>query len=1000
MVRYWNSGATKALGYDQATMLGSPLRAIVPPEQRPAHDRSFEAAVRRGSTVLAGRSIDLPALHADGRIRLIELRISHVAEPSSGFVGVFRDVTELRQQEAEERAAAERERDLVREAFELSRLDAGDAKDFVARVVDRVARMLDAAVEVRGGKGAADHAAGAKVVLEVPIRALDSLYGSLTIERDRPLTPAEQRFVEDVSSTLAHGFARAERARLEVRAQSLLAAVSDGLIAHDAAGRVTFVNGHAAELTGWAESEALGLRVEEVIVLARFGDRSRLVTRAGDLVEVNVEWSSWVDDEGKAGGLIALRDVTALERAERRQQRLAAGLGVAAQLTRSLLLGEGVDAALGQALAAIGSAMLAERVIFVDGEPRWRWGSDAPSEGGLDECLLESSALQAHLAPGAPWIVSDLHELSHDEAEALRQRGLETFVVVPIPDANGAKQRYFAVENPRADSWQELVGALVLIVDALVGRERRDHDHEVLESSRDLLVEVNRRQDALIELAARLGRVSDRDEAREVVESVVRATLRAQSVTLVDDRDGERWLAEVGSLDAERTQSAVFVAGAGSERADGGKVVAVPLLGRAGALGYLRITLPKEAEAAVTLGAWCEQAASLVAAHLEDLDAEKALEELAERLEGEVERRTAALDATQRRWARLFEQAPVALVMVEPGGMIRDANSRADALFHRSLRGGNIHDFVDPAVRPHHERWVREQRARGGPMSAAPVEVRRADGTSFHGEVHLVPMAVDEEPVVLAGIIDVTAAVDARGLIERSLREKETLLKEIHHRVKNNLQIIASLLNLQAANAGDGAKELWQESVHRVRSMALVHEHLYGDASHEHLDLASYLKRLVDGVRAASTPRRFELELESVPVALDVATPIGLVANELVTNAIKYGEPVEGDGWEVNVRLVLYDAGFRLVVETRGPGIDRPLQELSRGRTLGVRLVLALVQQLRGQVRVEGSAIVVEIPHQLESTTSDDAPDEAPKGASGEGAQSGSPTRVGQEESR
>ncbi len=236
-----------------------------------------------------------------------------------------------------------------------------------------------------------------------------------------------------------------------------------------------------------------------------------------------------------------------------------------------------------------------------------------------------------------------------------------------------------------------------------------------------------------------------------------------------------------------------------------------------------------------------------------------------------------------------------------------------------------------------------------------------------------------------------TALQDARRLtkmIEGSLREKETLLKEIHHRVKNNLQIIASLLNLQASNAGEDVRGLWQESVNRVRSMALVHEHLYGGTSHEHLDLASYLKRLVYSVQAASTQRRFELQLESIPVTLDVATPIGLIANELVTNAIKHGQAAEGGDWEVRVRLESYDAGFRLVVETRGPALDKSLEELSRGRTLGVRLVLALTRQLRGQVRAEDCAIVVEIPQQLQNHTSD------------ESAQSESPTRGGNFDAR
>lgn len=185
-----------------------------------------------------------------------------------------------------------------------------------------------------------------------------------------------------------------------------------------------------------------------------------------------------------------------------------------------------------------------------------------------------------------------------------------------------------------------------------------------------------------------------------------------------------------------------------------------------------------------------------------------------------------------------------------------------------------------------------------------------------------------------------------------SLEEKEVLLKEIHHRVKNNLQTISSLHSLQMRKFGEsGARDLFREMEQRVHSMALVHEQLYQSDNLARLDYAQYMRHLVQNLLRSyqGTDGRVSVEVEAdgIQLPLDTAIPLGLILNELVSNALKHGFP-EGRRGRVSVRLCSLEHD-RSILTVRDDGVGlAPGVDYRNPSSLGLRLVLNLTRQLDG----------------------------------------------------
>ncbi len=237
---------------------------------------------------------------------------------------------------------------------------------------------------------------------------------------------------------------------------------------------------------------------------------------------------------------------------------------------------------------------------------------------------------------------------------------------------------------------------------------------------------------------------------------------------------------------------------------------------------------------------------------------------------------------------------------------------------------------------------------------------------NFNGEEYIYD--TDIVPIIENGraeraitvLRDITAEKKAEERVNTALREKEVLLREIHHRVKNNLQVMTSLLSLQADYIQDPyTLTLFYEAQSRMRSMALIHEELYQSRDLARIDYQEYVEKLTTNlVQVFSKNPNIEivLDLADVFFGVDAAIPCGLIINELVTNALKYAFPHESKG-TIAIRLKALSAdpdqtNYLLTVEDDGVGIPLDL-DFENTETLGLQLVNILVRQLKGRASLD-----------------------------------------------
>lgn len=213
----------------------------------------------------------------------------------------------------------------------------------------------------------------------------------------------------------------------------------------------------------------------------------------------------------------------------------------------------------------------------------------------------------------------------------------------------------------------------------------------------------------------------------------------------------------------------------------------------------------------------------------------------------------------------------------------------------------------------------------------------------------------------------------SRRQIESSLLEKETLLKEVHHRVKNNLQLISSILNLQSSHLQDETLlQYFKESQSRIFTIASVHEELYKSENFQKIDLDAYIKRIVpDLVRLYSEKTRIEYEIQAdeIFVKLSLAIPLGLIINELITNSIQHAFPHSQSG-HIAVSCTQRDDEIELIIRDNGIGISEEHQ-LDTPHTLGIQLIDTLVQQIHGRYLIKnenGCLFHIHVPFQSEGT--------------------------------
>jgi PAS domain S-box-containing protein len=316
-----------------------------------------------------------------------------------------------------------------------------------------------------------------------------------------------------------------------------------------------------------------------------------------------------------------------------------------------------------------------------------------------------------------------------------------------------------------------------------------------------------------------------------------------------------------------------------------------------------------------------------------------------------------ALQESESTLRSFFDSAAMMMGIIEvcDDGIIHISDNAASA---------NFFDTTPEAIqeKPLHE-WI--ARCRESEHSKSPIRFEYSyDGATGSMWLAATVCAIAPMPNGRSRfsyiVEDITERKHSEEKITASLSEKEVLLKEIHHRVKNNLQVICSLLNLQARSLKDATTiTLFQETQNRVRSMALVHEKLYQSNNLSQIELGEYLHDLSQNLSTSypidCSKVVFKTDIQSnIFLDIDVAVPCGLIVNELISNSLKYAF-ASGEEGEIYLQALLNEEQkLVLTVGDNGKGFPDDF-DLEKSRTLGLKLVKALTNQLEGKLELDRS---------------------------------------------
>lgn len=324
-----------------------------------------------------------------------------------------------------------------------------------------------------------------------------------------------------------------------------------------------------------------------------------------------------------------------------------------------------------------------------------------------------------------------------------------------------------------------------------------------------------------------------------------------------------------------------------------------------------------------------------------------------------------ALEKSEARFRGVVEAAPNAMVMIGANGQIEMVNAQTELVFGYSrveLLGQPIEMLVPERFRGHHPKL---RGAFFGDLQSRPMGAGRdlyglrKDGSEFPVEIGLNPIETEEGTMVLSAIVDISDRKHKEDRIQAALEEKEVLLGEIHHRVKNNLQVIHSLLYLQSSKSEDDAvRRILMESQNRIRSMALIHQTLYESKDFAKVNFRKFLDTLVPNLVSSYSVDAglvtLSISADEVSLPIDSAIPCGLIVNELISNALKHAFP-DGQRGRIDVALTR-ESNSDVVLSVSDGGVGLPeMLDTARSATLGLQLVTLLADQLRGDLAIHRS---------------------------------------------
>lgn len=307
------------------------------------------------------------------------------------------------------------------------------------------------------------------------------------------------------------------------------------------------------------------------------------------------------------------------------------------------------------------------------------------------------------------------------------------------------------------------------------------------------------------------------------------------------------------------------------------------------------------------------------------------------------------------------------------GVYLYSSSSHYDALGYepQELTGRSVYELVHPEDLTIVEEGLKTLQSQ---ERVGPVECRYLHKQGYYVwlSCQAVRMRTPEREVVMVGAREITHLKEIENRLQRSLQERGQLLQEVYHRVKNNLQVISSMLNLQVRRTQDPmAAQILRETQNRILSMALAHEKLYESEDLERIDMAQYARELSNYLFHAFglglSAIQLEYECEPVYLNIDQAISCGLILNELISNAMRYAFPQlqRRTSCRIHVRVcMIADDRVELAVMDNGVGLPAHVDPLNP-QTLGLRLVNSLSRQLGGSVHTEskgGFQIYIRFP--------------------------------------
>jgi PAS domain S-box-containing protein len=357
---------------------------------------------------------------------------------------------------------------------------------------------------------------------------------------------------------------------------------------------------------------------------------------------------------------------------------------------------------------------------------------------------------------------------------------------------------------------------------------------------------------------------------------------------------------------------------------------------------------------------------------------------LADRLESlgaELALRSRALTEREALLSLVIDHVPAMIGYWDKDGRNRLANADYRRWFGKTpaeIEGRHFIELMGPTLYAKNRPFI--ERALGGQRQDFERTIVGPDGVTRHSQATYVPDLRDGGVQgFIALVTDVTRRVNDEQALAQALAERDTLLKEVYHRVKNNLQLVLSLLSMQARGLGDAAaREALDDTARRVRAMALVHEQLYDAPDRAHVSLASYVSGLIQQLGRShgcdgTGPVRLVADVIDTTVGLDTAVPLGLLLTELVANSLKHAFP-DGRSGQVTVRVQPLEGGVRIAVIDDGvgsgmaPASARAPEGTGAREPLGRLLADRLAGQLGGTLHGEetpggGTTAWVQVPH-------------------------------------